>query len=100
MALVVQKFGGTSVGDVDRIKSVARKIAERKDLGDDLVIVVSAMGHTTDELTGLAQAIRSQPPQREMDMLLATGEQVSIALLSMALQEIGVPALSMTGSQV
>ncbi len=100
MALLVQKFGGTSVGSVQRIKAVANKIASSKELGHDLVVVVSAMGHTTDELTGLAKAISKNPPQREMDMLLATGEQVSIALLSMALHELGVQAISMTGSQV
>ena len=100
MALLVQKFGGTSVGSVERIQAVARRIAASKDEGHDLVIVVSAMGHTTDELTAKANAINSNPPQREMDMLLATGEQVSIALLSMALHALGVPAISMTGPQV
>ena len=99
MALLVQKFGGTSVADVERIRSVAQRIARSRDSGHDLVIVVSAMGHTTDELTGLARAITSEPPQREMDMLLATGEQVSIALLAMALHAQGVPAVSMTGTQ-
>jgi aspartate kinase len=100
MALLVQKFGGTSVADVERIQAVARRIAASREAGHDLVIVVSAMGHTTDELTGLARAICGNPPQREMDMLLATGEQVSIALLAMALQALGVPAVSMTGPQV
>ena len=100
MALLVQKFGGTSVADVERIQAVAKRIAESREAGNDLVIVVSAMGHTTDELTGLARAISTNPPQREMDMLLATGEQVSIALLSMALNAQGVPAISMTGPQV
>ena len=100
MALLVQKFGGTSVGSVERIQAVARRIAQSKEDGHDLVIVVSAMGHTTDELTAKANAISSNPPQREMDMLLATGEQVSIALLSMALHELGIPAISMTGAQV
>ncbi len=100
MALLVQKFGGTSVGSVERIKAVAKRIALSKDLNHDLVIVVSAMGQTTDELTNLAKAISKSPPQREMDMLLATGEQVSIALLSMALHELGIPAKSMTGAQV
>ncbi len=99
MALLVQKFGGTSVADVDRIQAVARRIARSREDGHDLVIVVSAMGHTTDELTGLARAISSDPPRREMDMLLSTGEQVSIALLSMALHGLGVPAMSMTGTQ-
>ena len=100
MALLVQKFGGTSVADVERIQAVAQRIATSRQAGNDLVIVVSAMGHTTDELTGLARAISSNPPQREMDMLLATGEQVSIALLAMALNALGVPAVSMTGPQV
>ena len=100
MALLVQKFGGTSVADVERIQAVAKRIAASRQAGHDLVIVVSAMGHTTDELTGLARAISGNPPQREMDMLLATGEQVSIALLAMALQALGVPAVSMTGPQV
>jgi len=100
MALLVQKFGGTSVAEVERIQAVARRIAASRQAGHDLVIVVSAMGHTTDELTGLALAISSNPAQREMDMLLATGEQVSIALLAMALQALGVPAVSMTGPQV
>ncbi|MFZ9270784.1 MAG: aspartate kinase [Prochlorococcaceae cyanobacterium] len=99
MALLVQKFGGTSVADVERIQAVARRIASCRDEGHELVVVVSAMGHTTDELTGLARALNSNPPQREMDMLLATGEQVSIALLSMALHACGVPAVSMTGTQ-
>ena len=90
MALLVQKFGGTSVADVERIQAVARRIAHSREEGHELVIVVSAMGHTTDQLTGLARAISSNPPQREMDMLLATGEQVSIALLSMALHAEGV----------
>ncbi|MGB7565327.1 MAG: aspartate kinase, partial [Prochlorococcaceae cyanobacterium] len=100
MALLVQKFGGTSVGSVERIQAVARRVAESREQGHELVIVVSAMGHTTDELTALARAISDDPPQREMDMLLATGEQVSIALLSMALNALGVPAVSMTGPQV
>ena len=100
MKLLVQKFGGTSVGSVQRIQEVAQKIASKKEQGADLVIVVSAMGHTTDELTNLAKSISRNPPQREMDMLLSTGEQVSIALLSIALNELGVQAISMTGSQV
>ncbi|MEI6616465.1 MAG: aspartate kinase [Cyanobium sp. ELA507] len=100
MGLLVQKFGGTSLADVDRIQAVARRISASREEGHDLVIVVSAMGHTTDELTGLAKAISADPPRREMDMLLATGEQVSIALLAMALHAQGVPAVSMTGPQV
>ena len=100
MALLVQKFGGTSVGSVERIKAVADRISRSREDGDDVVVVVSAMGHTTDELTGLAGGLNSSPPQREMDMLLASGEQISISLLAMALQAQGVAAVSMTGPQV
>ena len=99
MALLVQKFGGTSVADVERIQAVARRIAASREAGYELVVVVSAMGHTTDELTALARAIHTEPPPREMDMLLSTGEQVSIALVAMALQRLGVPAVAMTGMQ-
>lgn len=100
MGLIVQKYGGTSVGSVERIQAVARRVKATVELGHSVVVVVSAMGKTTDQLVGLAQQITRQPSQREMDMLLSTGEQVSIALLSMALQELGQPALSMTGAQV
>ena len=100
MALLVQKYGGTSVGSVERIQAVAQRVASTRLQGHEVVVVVSAMGKTTDELTALAQALHPEPPQREMDMLLATGEQVSIALLSMALQVKGVTATSMTGPQV
>ena len=100
MALLVQKFGGTSVGSVERIKAVAQRIARCRENGDDVVVVVSAMGHTTDELTGLANALNTSPAQREMDMLLASGEQVSSALLAMALHSEGIAAVSMTGPQV
>jgi aspartate kinase len=100
MALLVQKFGGTSVGSVERIKAVADRVGRSREEGHDVVVVVSAMGHTTDELTGLANAITTAPTQREMDMLLASGEQVSIALLAMALNAQGVSATSMTGPQV
>ena len=100
MALLVQKFGGTSVGSVERIQAVAERIGRCRDAGDSVVAVVSAMGHTTDELSGLAAAINTSPPRREMDMLLASGEQVSIALLAMALNQQGVAAVSMTGPQV
>ena len=85
MALLVQKYGGTSVGSVERLQAVAKRVAASKAEGHDLVVVVSAMGLTTDELTSLAKALNPHPPQRELDMLLATGEQVSIALLAMAL---------------
>ncbi|QDZ40051.1 aspartate kinase [Euhalothece natronophila Z-M001] len=100
MALVVQKFGGTSVGSVERIQKVAQRVYETAQAGHQVVVVVSAMGKTTDQLVGLAESISSNPSGREMDMLLSTGEQVSIALLSMALQELGQPALSLTGAQV
>ncbi|MDA7434021.1 aspartate kinase [Synechococcus sp. AH-601-L23] len=100
MALLVQKFGGTSVGSVERIKAVAQRIARCRENGDDVVVVVSAMGHTTDELTGLANALNASPAQREMDMLLSSGEQMSSALLAMALHSEGVAAVSMTGPQV
>ncbi|MBI5231693.1 MAG: aspartate kinase [Coriobacteriales bacterium] len=100
MALVVTKFGGTSVGDTDRIRNVARRLVARKQAGDDVVAVVSAMGHVTDELVDLARQICSTPPDREMDMLLSTGEQVSIALLAMAIHAEGVEAISFTGAQV
>ncbi len=99
MTLLVQKFGGTSLGSIDRIQSVANRIKKSKEEGNDLVIVVSAMGKATDELTNLASNITSHPPRREMDMLLATGEQVSISLLAMALNELGVKSISMTGNQ-
>ena len=99
MTLLVQKFGGTSLGGIERIKAVAQRIKCSKEKGDDLVVVVSAMGHQTDELTKLAQDITVNPPGREMDMLLSTGEQVSISLLTMALNELGIPAISLTGTQ-
>ena len=88
MALVVQKYGGTSVGSVERIKAVAQRIHKTVRQGNSLVVVVSAMGKTTDTLVKLAQEVSSNPCKREMDMLLSTGEQVTIALLSMALQEL------------
>jgi len=99
MALLVQKFGGTSVADVERIQAVARRIASCREEGHELVIVVSAMRHTTDQLTSLAAAISRNPPQREMDMLLATGEQQTIALVAIALQAQGQKAVSFTGAQ-
>ncbi len=100
MALVVQKYGGTSVGSVERIQAVANRIHKTIQQGNSLVVVVSAMGKTTDTLVKLANEISSSPCRREMDMLLSTGEQVTIALLSMALQELGQPAISLTGAQV
>ncbi|MGF1590514.1 MAG: aspartate kinase [Pleurocapsa sp.] len=100
MALVVQKYGGTSVGSVERIQAVANRIRKSVQQGNSLVVVVSAMGKTTDTLVQLANEISTSPCRREMDMLLSTGEQVTIALLSMALQELGQPAISLTGAQV
>jgi aspartate kinase len=97
--LVVQKFGGSSVADADRIRRVARRIARERGLGSDLVVVVSAMGDTTDELLSLAAAITDEPDARELDMLLATGEHQSATLVSMALHSLGVPAISLTGPQ-
>jgi aspartate kinase len=100
MALIVQKYGGTSVGSVERIQAVAQRVKKTVAKGNAVVVVVSAMGKTTDGLVNLAKEISANPSRREMDMLLATGEQVSIALLSMALQELGQPAISLTGAQV
>ncbi|MEQ9359589.1 aspartate kinase [Coleofasciculus chthonoplastes] len=100
MVLVVQKYGGTSVGSVERIQTVAQRLLKTVQAGNSLVVVVSAMGKTTDGLVKLAHEISANPSRREMDMLLSTGEQVSIALLAMALQEIGQPAISLTGAQV
>lgn len=100
MALIVQKYGGTSVGTVERIQAVAQRIKASVKAGNALVVVVSAMGKSTDTLVDLAQQVSANPCRREMDMLLSTGEQVSIALLSMALQEIDQPAISLTGAQV
>ena len=99
MGLIVQKFGGTSVKDRDRIFNVARIVANTRNQGNDVVVVVSAQGDTTDDLITKAAEITSDPSHREMDMLLATGEQVSVALMAMALQEIGVPSISLTGWQ-
>jgi aspartate kinase len=98
-SLVVQKFGGSSVGDADRIRRVARRIAREQASGSRLVVVVSAMGDTTDELLALAAAVTDEPDPRELDLLLATGEHQSATLLSMALQSLGVPAISLTGAQ-
>jgi aspartate kinase len=100
MALIVQKYGGTSVGSVERIQAVAQRVVQAVKAGHSLVVVVSAMGKTTDALVKLANELSPNPSRREMDMLLSTGEQVSIALLSMALQTLGQPAISLTGAQV
>ena len=100
MALVVQKYGGTSVADPDRMRNVARHIAETRAKGIDVVAVVSAMGKATDNLVELARQVASNPQGREMDMLLTTGERISMSLLCMALHDVGCDAMSFTGSQV
>jgi aspartate kinase len=99
MALIVQKYGGTSVADAGKIKSVARRVARRKDEGNDMVVVVSAMGKTTDQLIALAQEIMEHPPERELDVLLSTGETVSTTLMAMALHSMGYDAVSLSGAQ-
>lgn len=98
--LIVQKFGGSSVANIDRIKNVAQRVVGYKKNNHDVVVVVSALGDTTDELEGLAFAIDPTPPEREMDMLISTGEQVSCALLAMAVKKLGLDAISFTGAQV
>ena len=100
MALIVQKFGGTSVADPDRIRAVAEHVAFTKRRGNDVVVVVSAMGKATDNLIALADSVSNNQSGREMDMLLTTGERVSAALTTMALQALGIDAVSFTGSQV
>ena len=99
MALIVQKYGGSSVSDAESIKRVAKRIAESKRAGNDVVVVVSAMGDTTDELIDLAQQVTPAPPQREMDILLTAGERISMSLLAMAINNLGVKAKSFTGQQ-
>ncbi|MDP6903132.1 MAG: aspartate kinase [Verrucomicrobiota bacterium] len=99
MALIVQKYGGSSVKDTDRIKNVAKRVAEYRQKGDQIVVVVSAMGGGTDNLIRLASEINQVPSEREMDMLLATGEQTTIALLAMALHSLDLEAVSLTGPQ-
>ena len=100
MGIIVQKFGGTSVADPQKIHNVAKAVIKEKNNGNDVVVVVSAMGHTTDHLIKLAKEVTNNPDSREMDMLLSTGEQVSIALLAMAIQSQGYKAVSMNGQQV
>ncbi len=99
MGLIVQKFGGTSVADAPRIHNVARRVVETYDAGNDVVVVVSAMGDTTDELIALATEVSPNHHDREMDMLLTAGERISIALTAMAIQDLGPEAMSLTGSQ-
>jgi len=100
MALIVQKYGGTSVADPERMRNVARHVAKTRNEGHSLVVVVSAMGKATDNLLQLAHQVSQNPPSREMDMLLTTGERISMSLLCMALHDVGVDAVSFTGSQV
>lgn len=99
MALVVQKFGGTSLADADRIRRVAERVVESRQAGNQVVAVVSAMGTTTDDLVGLAAAVSGRTHLREMDMLLTAGERISMALVAMAIDDHGIPAVSFTGSQ-
>jgi len=99
MALIVQKYGGSSVANAELVKNVARRVGHRKDQGNDLVVVVSAMGKTTDQLISLAQEIMEHPPEREMDVLLSTGETVSTTLMAMAFESIGYDAVSLSGAQ-
>ena len=100
MALIVQKYGGTSVKDVDRVKHVAQHIKSFRDAGHDMIITVSAPSGVTDKLIDMTKKFEKRPPTREMDVLLSTGEQISIALLAMALNDLGIPSVSMTGSQM
>ena len=100
MSLIVQKFGGTSVADVEKIQAAARKAIRAQQQGHQVVMVVSAMGKNTDALLGLAGEICENPPAREMDMLLSTGEQVSVALVAMAIHGLGSKAVSLTGGQI
>src|SRR5438045_6539398 len=99
MSLIVQKYGGTSVGNPERIKNVARRVAKYRAQGHQIVVVVSAMSGVTDNLIKLAREIMPLPSEREMDMLLATGEQTTIALTAIALHALGVDAVSLTGAQ-
>ena len=99
MSIVVQKYGGSSVADVDRIRRVAERVMQTKRAGHDVVVVVSAMGDTTDELLGLARKVSQNPDRRELDMLLSAGERIAMAILSMAIRELGGDAISFTGSQ-
>ncbi len=99
MSLVVQKYGGTSVADAERIRNVARRVVGAKERGDEVVVTVSAMGKATDELIDLARSVTARPAPRELDLLLSTGELVSCSLLSMALRDLNAPAVSLTGQQ-
>src|SRR5581483_2340014 len=100
VSLVVQKFGGSSVATAERITAEARRAIRSRQSGKQVIMVVSARGDTTDELIDLAREITDKPPAREMDMLLSTGEQISIALMAMAVQSLGQPAISFNGAQI
>ena len=99
MSLIVQKFGGSSVANAERVFNVANIITDTYDKGNDVIVVVSAQGDTTDDLIAKAAEINPTPSKREMDMLLSTGEQISIALLAMAIEKLGYPVISLTGPQ-
>ena len=99
MAIVVQKYGGSSVADADKIRAVAKRVMETRNAGHLVVVVVSAMGDTTDDLLTMAKKVAINPERRELDMLLSVGERISMALLSMAIRELGGDAISFTGSQ-
>src|SRR5688500_2734159 len=99
MSVIVQKYGGSSVADVQKLKAVASRVMQTRAQGHDVVVVVSAMGDTTDELLSLAKQVSANPDRRELDMLLSAGERISMALLSMAIRELGGDAISFTGSQ-
>jgi len=99
MPIIIQKYGGTSVGDVSRIKNVARRICDAQEAGNQVVAIVSAMGDFTDELLTMAHDISAEPPERELDMLLSNGERISVALLAMAIHEMGHEAISLSGRQ-
>jgi aspartate kinase len=100
MAIIVQKYGGTSVGTIEKIKGIAERVLKRKSEGNDMVIVVSAMGKSTDHLLQMAYDISPDPDKRELDVLMSTGEQVSMSLLSIALNHMGADAVSFTGQQI
>ena len=100
MSLIVQKFGGTSVADVEKIRAAARKAIRAQQKGHQVVMVVSVMGKNTDQLLALSAEVSKSPPAREMDMLLSTGEQVSVALVAMAIDDLGSQAVSLTGGQI
>ncbi|MEA2644770.1 MAG: aspartate kinase, partial [Chloroflexota bacterium] len=97
--MIVQKYGGTSVGTAARIRRVSRRIAATVKRGEQVVVVVSAMGHTTDRMIALAQSVNPEPPARELDMLVANGETITAPLVAMCLEGMGVPAISLSGLQ-